>query len=107
MPPLIRYSSTAVDAQTDAICALLNDGYLQIYDGDQPSDGDAATDGTLLVELRFADPAFQASVNGIAWANAIATATATQTGQAKYLRTLRSDHTEVVFDGNIANTGAT
>ena|SRR5215831_10726372 len=105
--PQIRYSSTTVDAQTDAVCSQLNDGYLQLYEGAQPIDGDAPIDGsTLLVELRFSDPAFGPSDAGTAWANAIAPALATNTGTASWLRTLRSDHSTVVFDGDVDTAGA-
>src|SRR5215467_11545494 len=105
--PVIRYSSPTVDAQTDAVCALLDGGYLQIYDGAQPSDGDESINGsTLLVELQFSTPAFGPSNGGIALANEIPVSTAVATGQAGWLRTLQADHTTVVFDGNVATSGA-
>lgn len=106
MPPQLRYSSDSVDAQTDAICARLNDGYLQLWDGTQPIDGDAAADGNLLVELRFGNPAFAPSVGGVAQANPIETATALVTGNASWLRTLQADHASVVFDGDIGTANA-
>lgn len=107
MPPQLRYSSDTVDAQTDAVCLLLDNGYLQIYDGSQPADGDSGILGsTLLVELRFGNPAFRPSSGGVALANEIPAAIATQTGNAAWLRTLQADHNTVVFDGDINTSDA-
>jgi len=89
------------------VCAQLNGGFLQIYEGTQPDDGDQTSDpGVLLVELQFGDPAFGASANGVAWAMPIGPAMATNTGTAAWLRTLAADHATVVFDGDISTSGA-
>jgi len=105
--PVVRYSTPTVDAQTDTVCAQLNGGFLQIYEGTQPDDGDQTSDpGVLLVELQFGDPAFGASANGVAWAMPIGPAMATNTGTAAWLRTLAADHATVVFDGDISTSGA-
>lgn len=104
MPPQLRYSSETVDAQTDAVCGLLDDGYLQIYDGPQPDDGDEPSDSVLLVELRFGNPAFLPSAGGVAQSTSIEMATATATGTARWIRTLQADHMSVVFDGNVGTS---
>lgn len=105
MPPQLRYSSATIDVQTDAVCALLNGGYLRLYEGSQPTDADVPADGTLLVELRFSDPAFGPSNDGVALANDIPTVTASTTGTAQWLRTLDSSG-QAVFDGDVATSGA-
>jgi hypothetical protein len=105
MPPQLRYSSTTTDTQTDAVCALLDNGFLQIYDGPQPPDGDGPASGTLLAELTFGDPAFQPSKDGVAWANPIGPALATATGEARWCRAL-SMGGDCVFDGNVDTANA-
>jgi|SRR5262252_467487 len=103
---MLRYSTPTTDAQTDTVCSLLNDGFLQIYDGSMPDDGDQPAVGALLVELRFGNPAFGASQDGVAWATAIQPAMATNTGTAAWMRALAGDHLTTVFDGDVATSGA-
>jgi hypothetical protein len=68
-----KRATAAIDAEADAVCALLNGGKLRIYTGAQPGSADAPLNGqTLLAELGFGAPAFAAAVAGMATANAIA-----------------------------------
>jgi len=61
----------------------------------------------LLAELTFGNPAFGASVAGVATANAITgDTTADNTGTATWFRALKSDGTTVIFDGSVGTSGA-
>lgn len=101
-----KVSNAAVSAAADALCALLNTGYLRIYDGTQPANADAGIGGAnLLAELRFGATAFQAASNGVATANTItADSDANATGAAAWFRALKSDGTSAVFDGSVGPT---
>lgn len=103
-----KLSNTGASAAADAVVDLLDNGYLRIYDGTQPSDADTAvTTQTLLAELRFGATAFGAASNGAATANAITSdSSANATGTATWFRTLKSDGTTVVFDGSVGTSSA-
>ena len=105
--PRLSYPST--NAATDAVCSLLDDGYLRLYDGTQPDYPDESiTTQTQLAELRYGNPAFAAAVNGVATANAITgDISADSSGTASWFRTYQSDGTTAVFDGSIGLADAT
>ena len=102
-----KRSNAAVSAAADAVCPLLNNGYLRLYDGTQPATANTAvTTQTLLAELRWNATAFGAASNGVATANAITSDTsADATGTATWFRALKSDGTTVVFDGSVGTSG--
>lgn len=101
-----KLSNAAASAAADAVTALLDDGYLRIYDGSQPSTANTAiTSQVLLAELRFHSTAFGAAVNGAAEANSISPDTsANATGTASWFRALKSDGATAVFDGSIGTS---
>lgn len=103
-----KRSNAAVTAAADAVCDLLDNGYLRIYDGSQPANADTAvTTQTLLAELRWNATAFGAASNGVAVANSItADASADATGTATWFRALKSDGTTAVFDGSVGTASA-
>lgn len=103
-----KRSNAAVNAAADAVCDLLDNGYLRIYDGTQPTTADTAiTTQTKLAELRFNATAFPAASAGVATANAItADTSADATGTASWFRALKSDGTTVVFDGSVGTSSA-
>lgn len=103
-----KRSNTAVTAAADAVCTLLNNGYLRLYDGAQPANADTAvTTQTQLAELRWNATAFGAASNGVAVANAITADTnADATGTATWFRALKSDGTTTVFDGSVGTSSA-
>lgn len=103
-----KWSNAAVNAEADALAALLNNGYLRIYDGTQPTNADTALGAqVLLAELRFNATAFGAAVAGLLTANAItADAAANATGTATWFRALKSDGSSVVFDGSVGTSAA-
>ncbi|MEK9722830.1 MAG: hypothetical protein VW405_05010 [Rhodospirillaceae bacterium] len=103
-----KRSNTAVNAAADAVCPLLNNGYLRIYDGTQPATADTAiSTQTLLAELRWNATAFGSASSGVSTANSItADSSADATGTATWFRALESDGSTVVFDGSVSTSGA-
>lgn len=101
------WSTAARNAATDAKAALLNSGYLRLYDGTQPAGpGTAISTQTLLAELRFNATAFGSAASGIATANSITSdSDADATGTLTWFRCFKSDGTTAVHDGS-AGTSA-
>lgn len=102
----IRLSNAAVNAQADALAALLNSGYVRIYAGSKPATADTAISGqTLLAELRFASTAFGAASAGVITANALTRdEDANASGTASFYRCLKSDGTTAIMDGTIGTS---
>ena len=103
----LKRSNAAASAEADAVCPLLNNGYLRIYDGTQATNADTALGAqVLLAELRFAATAFAAAANGVAAANALTKdSAANATGTATWFRALSSNGTSVVMDGSVGTSG--
>lgn len=101
------YDAT-VNASVNAVTALLNSGYINIYTGSQPS-VDGGVTGTLLAQLTFSATAFgnsSASGSGAtATANTITSGTAGNTGTAAYFALLKSDDSTVVATGSVGTSG--
>lgn len=102
-----KISSTAVNAQADALSDLLDNGYLRIYDGTQPANANTAVSTqVLLAELRFNATAAAAASAGTLTMNAITQdSSANNTGTATWFRALKSDGSTVVFDGSVGTSG--
>lgn len=98
-----KRSILAANTEADAVCALLNNGYLRIYSGTQPTTADTAIGSqVLLAELRWNATAFGAASAGVATAAAITSdSAANATGTATWFRALKSNGTSVVFDGSV------
>jgi hypothetical protein len=94
-------ANAAVQAEGDALVALLSNGYLRIYSGSQPATGDTAIGAqVLLAELRFGTPAAGATPSsGVITFNAITSGVAGNTGTGTWFRCLKSDGTTGVMDG--------
>lgn len=103
-----KYSNQAVNVEANALAAELNNGYLRIYDGSQPTNADTAVGGqTLLAELRFNATAFGAASAGVITANALtADSAANATGTAAWFRALKSDGTSSIWDGTVGTSSA-
>jgi hypothetical protein len=102
-----RLGVAARNAAIDAICALVNGGYLRLYDGSQPATPADAPGATLLAELTLNATAFQAAVNGQATANAITDdSSANAGGTATWCRVLKSDGTTAIWDGSVGTATA-
>lgn len=98
----LKLANAAVNAEADALGALLNTGYLRIYDGTQPATADTAiSTQNLLAELRFGATAFGASSAGVITANSITSGIAGATGTATWVRCLKSDGTTPVLDASV------
>lgn len=100
-------SDTASNAEANALAALLNNGYLEIYTASQPANANTAvTSQTLLSTLRFGATAFGAAAAGVITANAItADSNAAATGTAAWFRCYESDGLTVVCDGSVGTSG--
>jgi hypothetical protein len=103
-----KYANVMVNAEADAVGNALNNGYIRIFDGTQPTNADTAVGAqTLLAELRFGADAFPAASGGLLTANAITSDTsANATGTATWARILASDGTTVWFDGSVGTSDA-
>ena len=99
----LKISTTAVNAQADALSDLLDNGYLRIYDGTQPANANTAiTTQVLLAELRFNATAAPAASGGVLTMNSITQdSSADNTGTATWFRALKSDGSTAVFDGSV------
>ena len=105
MPKSTTLSNANVQAQGDAMVALLSNGYLRIYSGAQPATADTVPGAqVLLAELRFNTPA-----SGATPATGIITFTTTlmaagvaalATGTAGWYRCLKADGATAVVDGD-------
>lgn len=97
-----QMANVAVNAEADALTALLPGGKINLYTGTQPATADTALAGnTLLAAPTFGTPAFPAAVAGVLTANAIAAATAVATGKATFARSFKSDGTTAVVDQSV------
>jgi len=103
-----QMSNAAASAAADAVCALLNNGFFDIYDGTQPATANTAISTQVkLASLTYGATAYGAASNGVATANAIGSDTdADATGTATWFRCYQSDHTTAVFDGSVGTSGA-
>jgi hypothetical protein len=87
----MKLTSTAANVSTDAVCHLLDGGFLRFYEQQ-----------VLLAELRFSRPAFSPAVGGEAKANPITDeASAVGAGTAKWCRALMADGHTAVWDATV------
>jgi len=99
-------SETAVNAQADRLGTLANNGFIRIYDGDQPATADdPITDQNQLCELLLGSPAFGAASGGTITANAITPdPDADDTGNASWFRVYESDGVTALWDGSVGES---
>jgi len=99
MPSRTRFSSATTLAQGDLMAALLSGGYLRIFEGEQPDEGDDPVPdvASLLVELRFTEPGL---TDDDQWP-VLQQDYVRQGGHAGWFRALRADGTTSVFDGHV------
>jgi hypothetical protein len=85
---------------------LASAGFINVYNGSQPSNSDQAiTTQTELISFLFGSPAFQPASGGVIGANTIAPATAIATGTASWFRMFASDGGTAIMDGSVGTTG--
>lgn len=104
---MARTSIASRNAQANAHCALMNNGYFRVYSGTRPATVDTALSGnTLLAELRFGAAAFGNASGGVATANAVTQdSSADAAGTMSFVRCFASDGTTAVMDMSIGTTG--
>ncbi|MDP9265223.1 MAG: hypothetical protein M3O91_03770 [Chloroflexota bacterium] len=98
-----KRSNESATAAADAMAALCNNGFLDIYDGAQPATADTAVGAQVkLARLTLGATAFAAAVAGVATANAITQdSSADATGTAAWFRVWKSNGTSPVWDGSV------
>lgn len=108
MASTLRLSNLMVNTGMDAQAALLNGGFLDLYDGTQPATADTpVTTQTRLATLTFGTPAFNPAVTGVVVATALGSEPSiAATAQAKWARGYKADHTTVVCDWGVSTSGA-
>jgi hypothetical protein len=108
-----QFSDAAVEAAVNAVAARENGGFLGIYTGSQPADGNQVLTGTLLVKLALSASAYAlATASGSvgarvasALANSITAASAVATGTAGYFALLKADGVTVEAMGSVGTSG--
>jgi hypothetical protein len=91
----------ALNAEADAVCALLDGGTLELLSGTPPASPTTAIRAqTRLARLRFQTPAFQPAQHGSAVAYPLVPDIAAAAGEPTWFRAVRPDGTPV-FDGTI------
>jgi hypothetical protein len=95
------------NAALDAIAARRDGGYLRVYAGIRPADGDTALSGeTLLAEGVFDSLAYAAASGGVATANPLVSMTVSADGTAAFFRCFASDGTTPEGDGDVGTSSA-
>ena len=101
-----KTSVAARNRSLDAALDVLNNGFLDLYDGAQPTDPDTAvTTQNKLARLPLSATAFAAASAGSKATNAITSASALASGTATWFRFVTSGGT-AVHDGSIGASGA-
>lgn len=100
-----KISTKTANVEADAVGSLLNNGYLRIFGGVKPIDGDGAIADSPLATLRFAQIAFRAAVDGVISSYPIAPDMNTAgTGEPTWFRAFTASG-EPVFDGTVGRSG--
>lgn len=107
MPNNTQLANATVNGQASSLSTLLNGGFIDVYDGVQPTNSDTAV-GTQVkgVRMTFNATAFGAPANGVLTANAITSGVATASITPTWARLLKSDGTTVVMDVSAGATGS-
>src|SRR3990167_3260881 len=102
-----QMADATVNVQADAMAALCNGGFIDVYDGAQAATADTALGTQVLgVSLTLNATAFAAAVSGLLTANAITAGVAGNAITPTWARVYRSNHTTVVMDVSAGASGA-
>lgn len=103
MPSNFNRATAAVNAEAQAVTALLNSGWLCIMGGTQPANSDIEVPQALcLVEIPLPAQAFKLPINGKAVAYPINEAISEPSARkATWFRAFMPDHETQVFDGSV------
>ena len=110
------FSTATVVAGMSAVVALLNGGFLELYNGAQPADANTAVTGQTLLSsgMTFGTPAFGTPVASGVAGSRVVTATANSIvsdpnaalgGTAAWFRAYKADGVTGVMDGSVGTTG--
>lgn len=98
-------TTAAWDLALNAMLDVLNNGFVEIYDGSQPATPNTAVSTqTKLAKLTLGSTAFGASSGGTKTANAIGSVTALASSTATWFRAFKSDDTTAVIDGSVGTS---
>lgn len=101
-----KVPTAIIDAMLDIIGDNADNGFIDIFNGDQPANGgDALTGQTLLCSFTLPADAFPAASGKVLTANAITNVNAVASGNASWFRMFESDHTTVLLDGSAGVLG--
>jgi hypothetical protein len=102
-----QLANATVNGQGDNLSARLNSGFLDIYDGTQPTNADTAVGAQVkLVRLTYSATAAPATSAGVVTFNAMTSGTALATGTPTWFRAWQSNGTTAVYDGSVGASGA-
>ena len=102
----LKVAIAAANTALNALAALANNGYIDVYATAQPSTPETAPGGTALATLQFGSTAFAAPSGGVLTANAIAAVTIANSGTALWFRVTQSDHSTPLWDGDVGTSAA-
>ena len=100
----VRFATETVDAETDAVTALLAGGAVRIYSGTRPTTANDPPPGDCVLLAEVPLTTFGASVAGVASA-VVDPAVGLATGVPTWFRAVRMSNL-AVFDGNVAAADA-
>lgn len=103
-----KLADIVINAQANALAEMLKDGYIDIYDGDQPESPETDV-GTrkLSVTLKLGSPAFLPAVKGVLSANPIQSGRiVADVEKARWARLYQSDHKTPVMDVSVGTKDA-
>lgn len=108
MTKVTRLSTLAANVEADAFARLMDGGFIDIFDGRQPSSADEPLSGQRRgVTLSFGSPAFGAAVFGVITASKITPGTAiVSLNPATWARIYRADHKTAVMDVSVGTKDA-
>jgi hypothetical protein len=104
-----QLAQAALEAEANALADLFRGGWLDLMTGDQPFRGDDPIQNQLvLVSLQFGDPAFKLAVGGVivTYPNSIIPGIAINTGDSRWFRTFKSNHSTSILDGSVGIQGS-
>lgn len=104
-----KFAVASRNTELNAMTPDFDAGFLRLYTGAQPASPDVALAGThtMLAELVFQNPGFQAAASGVVVsqdfeAPVLAHGTAVASGLATWWRCFKTDGTTALLDGTIA-----
>jgi hypothetical protein len=110
------FSDATTEAAVSAVAVLLNNGFITIYNGSQPTDANTAIGAqTPLATMGFGSTAFPTIAASGTAPSKIVTATAgsitsdtnaSATGTATWFRCFKSDGVTGVMDGSVGTSGS-